>query len=151
MKFTIMRLHHSASIQKDQTGDNQSVTWWSRDCFADREATILLDSNDAERLLHNADLYTRPRNLNPRPCTATLDGCGVGTQPSCIARMVERSNDTARTAAVATACLILGLNMPGNRPAQATEARIDPDAEMQQPWKYAPATGCDLVRSSDTA
>ena len=58
-------------------------------------------------------------------------GCGVDRQPSCITSMVVRTNDPALTAAVATACRILGLSFPGNKPVEVTEDRIDADAEMQ--------------------
>ena len=53
-------------------------TWWSRACNADREAIVLLDSKEAERLLQDADLYytTATSTYNKhkkRPCTATSD------------------------------------------------------------------------------
>ncbi|MFM7983710.1 MAG: hypothetical protein ACKPKO_30745, partial [Candidatus Fonsibacter sp.] len=72
-KPTIMSLSHIASMQLDQAGNGQGVTWWSRVCFADREAIIMLDSNDAGRLLVNADLYTRPPTPKFHPFLATSD------------------------------------------------------------------------------
>ena len=45
--------------------------------------------------------------------------------------MVVRTNDPALTAAVDTACRILGLNFPGNKPVNVKGYRSDTDAEMQ--------------------
>ena len=88
-----------------------------------------MDSTDPE-MMQSADLYTRPRQLKP-PRLYCHIGCGVDRQPSCITRMVVMTNDPALTAAVATACRILGLNFPNKRPVEMTEYRIDAEAERQ--------------------
>ena len=66
--FAIMSVHHKASVEEDTV---DGVTWWSRACQTDREAIALVDSALAHLLQQDADLYTRPQNLKPRPCTAT--------------------------------------------------------------------------------
>ena len=45
--------------------------------------------------------------------------------------MIVMTNDPALTAVVAAACRLLGLNFPGDMPAEVTEERIDADPEMQ--------------------
>ena len=48
-----MNVHHQASEEECAAGEG--VTWWSRACDTDREAIILFDSLDANRLLRYED------------------------------------------------------------------------------------------------
>ena len=60
-----MSVHHKASVE--ESAGEEGVTWWSRACDADREAIILLDSGEADGLLKDAEVYTRPRKPKVPP------------------------------------------------------------------------------------
>jgi hypothetical protein len=121
-ELAIMSVHHKASVE--ESGGDDGVTWWSRACNTDREAIILLDSTDAERLLQNAEHYRRPPKPRSPPLYCYI-GCGLDRQPTCITGIVARTARPALTAAVATACRILGLNFPGETSSMAVaEDRI---------------------------
>ena len=84
-----MRVRHTASVAAG--GD-------TRACNADREAIVLLKSEDAETLLQNGDRYRRPPKPAARP--APVLWMGVGRQPECIAGMVVRAKSVDQIAAV---------------------------------------------------
>ena len=111
----MMRAHHKASVTEG--GD-------TRVCATDREAIVLLKSEDAETLLQKGDRYRRP--LKPRaPPLYCYIGMGVGRQPECITGMVVRTKSVELTAAVVVACRILGRFFPGNVPVDMTAGCID--------------------------
>ena len=58
--YAMMSVYHKASAAE---GGDEGVTWWTRACRSDREAIVLLKSEDAETLLHNAARNHRP----PKP------------------------------------------------------------------------------------
>jgi hypothetical protein len=127
-RFSIMSVHHKASVE--ESAGEEGVTWWSRACNADREAIILLDSKEADGLLQDAEVYTRPPKPKAPPLYCYI-GCGVDRQPECITGMVVRTNDPALTAAVATACRILSLNFSDDMAVEVTSERIVAEAAMQ--------------------
>ena len=111
-ELAITSVHHKASVE--ESGGDEGVTWWSRACNTDREAIILLDSTDAELLWQNAEHYRRPPKPRSPPLYCYI-GCGLNRQPTCITGIVVRTALPALTAAVATACRILGLSFPGEK------------------------------------
>ena len=60
-------VHHKAAVTE---GGDEGATRWARACSTDREAIVLLKSEDAETLLQNGDRYRRPPQSAPRPWTA---------------------------------------------------------------------------------
>ena len=100
----MMRVHHKASATE---GGDEGVTWWTRACSSDREAIVLLKSEDAETLLQNADRYRRPPKPRAPPLHCNV-GMGVDRQPGCITGMVVRTRNADLTAAVVVACRVLG-------------------------------------------
>lgn len=138
--YTMMSVHHKASIQESDEG----VTWWARACNTDREAIILLDSDDAELLLQDVHKYRRPHKPKAPPLYCYI-GCGVDRQPQCILGLVVRCRDPGLTAAVATTCRILGLNFPGNSPVQVTTDLI---ATPEEPWAQGVLTNLQGRMSS---
>ena len=125
-KLAIMSVHHKASVE--ESGGDEGVTWWSRACSTDREAVILLDAIDMELMLQDSENYRRPPKPRCPPLYCYI-GCGVDRQPDCITGMVVRTKDPALTAAVATACRILGLNFPGNVPCEVVAELIESDSQ----------------------
>jgi hypothetical protein len=126
--YAMMSVHHKASVS-EADGD-EGVTWWSRACNTDREAIILLPSEDAESLLENADSYRRPPKPRAPPLYCYI-GMGVDKQPECITGMVLRTKSIPLTAAVVVACRILGRFFPGDVPVDVTSDRI---VIGDEPW-----------------
>ena len=85
--YAMMSVHHKASVTE---GGEDGVAWWTRACSTDREAIVLLNSEDAETLLQNADRYRRPPKPRAPPLYCYV-GMGVGRQPECITGMVVRT------------------------------------------------------------
>ena len=65
-----MSVHHKASVTE---GGDEGVTWWTRACSTDREAIVLLKSEDTEMLLHDKGSYRLP----PKPRAPPLY-CYIG-------------------------------------------------------------------------
>ncbi|MFM7988804.1 MAG: hypothetical protein ACKPKO_56765, partial [Candidatus Fonsibacter sp.] len=58
VKFAILNVHQQASEEEDAA--DEGVTWWSRACDTDRETVILLECQNADRLLrYEGWCYTR--------------------------------------------------------------------------------------------
>ena len=103
----MMSVYHKASVTE---GGDEGVTWWTRACRSDREAIVLLKSEDAETLLQNA---ARCRPPKPRaPPLYCYVGMGVDRQPGCITGMAVRTRNVDVTAAVVVACRVLGRFFP---------------------------------------
>ena len=108
----MLSVRHKASAAE---GGDEGVTWWARACSSDREAIVLLKSEDAETLLQNTDRYRRPPEPRAPPLCCYV-GMGVGRQPGCITGVVVRPRNVDLTVAVAVACRVLGMLLPERCP-----------------------------------
>ena len=107
-EFAIMSVNHKASIQEEAGG----FTWFARACNTDREAVILMNAEDAALALQEQCHLRRPRKPRAPPLYCYIGG-GIDKQPECITGIVVRTRHRGLTAAVVTACRILGLSFPG--------------------------------------
>ena len=64
--YGMMHVYHKASVTE---GGEDGVAWWTRACSTDREAIVLLKSEDADPKTRAATAGLPSRA--PRPCIAT--------------------------------------------------------------------------------
>jgi hypothetical protein len=129
--LAMMSVYHKGGVHESCGGEG--MTWWSRACKTDQEAIVLLNVKEADLLMQTTGCYSRPCTPRRPPLYCYVGG-GVAEQPTCITHVVVRTTSPVLTAAVVTACRILGMTFPNASPsswelgAERIDSRDSPHA-----------------------